>query len=131
MDDDGGDGTTDKDANTFGDRDAGADEGGAGGGTGGGAGDESAVVVYWRPWCPYCINLRSQLRLARFPHTQVNIWADPEAAAFVRSVADETVPTVTVGGRAMVNPSFRQIRAALRTHQQAERDRPQAPDGPR
>ena len=34
-------------------------------------------------------------------YTEVNIWKDPAAAAFVRSVADgnETVPTVTVAGR--------------------------------
>ncbi|MER6982711.1 hypothetical protein [Streptomyces carpinensis] len=35
----------------------------------------------------------------------MNIWKDPDAAVFVRSVADgnKTVPTVTVAGRAMVN----------------------------
>ncbi|MEV7779675.1 hypothetical protein [Kitasatospora sp. NPDC088351] len=45
----------------------------------------------------------------------MNIWRDPEAAAFVRSVADgnETVPTVTVAGRAMVNPSKRQLMEAV------------------
>ena len=42
---------------------------------------------------------------------------DPEAAAFVRSVADEneTVPTVTVAGKAMVNPSKRQLLDEVRT----------------
>ncbi|MFF4803592.1 hypothetical protein ACFY1U_35305 [Streptomyces sp. NPDC001351] len=36
---------------------------------------------------------------------------DKDAAAFVRSVADgnETVPTVTVAGHAMVTPSKRQL----------------------
>ncbi|MFJ2776482.1 hypothetical protein [Kitasatospora sp. NPDC087315] len=45
----------------------------------------------------------------------MNIWRDSEAAAFVRSVADgnETVPTVTVAGRAMVNPSKRQLTEAV------------------
>ncbi|WP_218158938.1 hypothetical protein [Streptosporangium canum] len=43
---------------------------------------------------------------------------DPEAAAFVRSVADgnETVPTVTVAGKAMVNPSKGRLLEAVRTH---------------
>ncbi|MGW3244960.1 glutaredoxin domain-containing protein [Streptomyces sp. NPDC001070] len=76
------------------------------------------VVVYWRPGCPYCIKLRVRLLFARLTHTKVNIWRDPDAAAFVRSVADgnETVPTVTVAGRPMVNPSMRQLREAVRSH---------------
>jgi glutaredoxin len=44
-----------------------------------------------------------------------NIWTDDEAAAFVRSVAggNETVPTVVVGGTAMVNPTIDQVLEAL------------------
>ena len=44
-----------------------------------------------------------------------NIWEEPDAAAFVRSVArgNETVPTVTVGGVAMVNPPVEAVLAAL------------------
>lgn len=36
-----------------------------------------------------------------------NIWDDPEGAAIVRQFADgnETVPTVVVGDKALVNPS--------------------------
>lgn len=76
--------------------------------------DRAGVVVYWRPGCPYCLNLRLRLRFTKLEYTEVNIWRDPDAAAFVRSVADgnETVPTVTVGGKAMVNPSKRQVMAA-------------------
>jgi inosine-uridine nucleoside N-ribohydrolase len=46
------------------------------------------------------------------PFTEVNIWQDPAAAAAVRAVADgnETVPTVEVGGRWLVNPRARQVR---------------------
>ncbi|MFD7263536.1 glutaredoxin domain-containing protein [Streptomyces sp. NPDC059874] len=76
----------------------------------------NSVTVYWRPGCAFCIKLRTQLRVARIPYRKVNIWRDPDAAAFVRSVADgnETVPTVVVGDRpAMVNPSLRQVRDAL------------------
>ncbi|MBO0913206.1 mycoredoxin [Streptomyces sp. NBC_01260] len=78
--------------------------------------DRAGVVVYWRPGCPYCMKLRLRLRFTKLEYTEVNIWRDPEAAAFVRSVADgnETVPTVTVGGKAMVNPSKRQVVEAVR-----------------
>lgn len=81
-----------------------------------GGGVVTAVTLYWRPGCPYCIRLRARLRLARIPYRKVDIWRDPDAAAFVRSVADgnETVPTVVVGdGPAMVNPSLGRIREAL------------------
>lgn len=78
--------------------------------------DRAGVVVYWRPGCPYCMKLRLRLRFTKLEYTEVNIWRDPEAAAFVRSVADgnETVPTVTVAGKAMVNPSKRQVMDAVR-----------------
>jgi glutaredoxin len=53
------------------------------------------------------------LRRAGLAFQEINIWDDPDAAAFVRSVADgnETVPTVVVGGAQMVNPSARRVRA--------------------
>ncbi|MDX3078212.1 glutaredoxin domain-containing protein [Streptomyces sp. MI02-7b] len=81
-------------------------------------GRDDGVVLYWRPGCPYCMRLRLYLFVTRLRHTKVNIWRDPDGAAFVRSVADgnETVPTVTVAGRAMVNPSRRQLREALAAH---------------
>ncbi|MFE7895992.1 glutaredoxin domain-containing protein [Streptomyces sp. NPDC057424] len=80
--------------------------------------EPGGVVVYWRPMCMYCMKLLTQLRFTRLPYTKVNIWRDPDAAAFVRSVADgnETVPTVTVAGRAMVNPSKRELLEAVEIH---------------
>lgn len=57
--------------------------------------------------------LRAELE---FSHR--NIWDDADAAAFVRSVArgNETVPTVTVGTLALVNPSIGELLDAVRTH---------------
>jgi len=77
------------------------------------------LVVYWRPGCPYCAMLRLGLRRARVPAMWVNIWEDRAAAARVRAITggDETVPTVEVGARAMVNPSARQVAAAVRDAQ--------------
>ncbi len=78
----------------------------------------SGVVLYWQPGCPYCMKLRASLLFTTLRFTTVNIRKDPDAAAFVRSVADgnETVPTVTVAGRALVNPSRRTLLEAVRTH---------------
>lgn len=76
------------------------------------------IVVYWRPGCVFCIKLRTQLRFTDLDYRLVNIWRDKDAAAFVRSVANgnETVPTVTVAGHPMVNPSKRRLLEAVRTH---------------
>ncbi|MBB5905731.1 glutaredoxin family protein [Actinoalloteichus hymeniacidonis] len=73
------------------------------------------VVFYARPGCPFCVMLRADLRRRKLPFREVNIWEDPEAAAAVRAVADgnETVPTVNVGERWMVNPSGKKVIAAV------------------
>ncbi|QIS19922.1 glutaredoxin domain-containing protein [Nocardia terpenica] len=72
------------------------------------------VEVYWRPGCPYCRRLLRSLRRTELRLREINIWADPGAAARVRSVAhgDETVPTVFINGEGMVNPSVREVLAA-------------------
>ncbi|OBJ42823.1 NrdH-redoxin [Mycolicibacterium mucogenicum] len=78
------------------------------------AGRSEVVEVYWRPGCPYCRALLGPLRRSGLALQEINIWEDPAAAARVRSVAggDETVPTVFVGDRAMVNPTVRQVLTA-------------------
>ncbi|MEM7273925.1 MAG: glutaredoxin domain-containing protein [Actinomycetota bacterium] len=74
-----------------------------------------AVEFYWRPGCPFCAMLERDLNGAGIPLAKRNIWDDPNAAAYVRSVADgnETVPTIQVAGRAMVNPPIDDVRALL------------------
>jgi len=65
------------------------------------------LTVYTRPGCPFSFKLRLGLRLRGIRFTEVNIWKDAEGAAAVRAVANgnETVPTVHVRGRWLVNPS--------------------------
>jgi glutaredoxin-like protein len=69
------------------------------------------VTVYWRPGCGFCAVLLRRLESSALQYVALNIWDDPDAAAFVRSVANgnETVPTVVVGDRAMVNPPFHAV----------------------
>lgn len=78
--------------------------------------DHERVTVYWRPGCTFCMRLRLVLRWHRLHPRMTNIWRDPYAAAFVRAVADgnETVPTVVIDGRPVVNPSPHVVVAALR-----------------
>jgi mycoredoxin len=77
---------------------------------------DPVVEVYWRPGCHYCRMLMRPLRRSGLQLREINIWEDPTAGARVRSVADgnETVPTVFIGDRAMVNPSLPQVLAAAR-----------------
>jgi|RhiMethySRZTD1v2_1073278.scaffolds.fasta_scaffold2605206_2 mycoredoxin len=74
-----------------------------------------AIEFYWRPGCGFSALLERQLRRAGFELDMRNIWDEPEAAAFVRSVADgnETVPTVRIGPVALVNPEPEDVVAAL------------------
>jgi glutaredoxin-like protein len=74
-----------------------------------------AITFYWRPGCGFCMRLDRGLSRLGVTVDKQNIWDDPDAAAFVRSVANgnETVPTVVVGDQAMVNPSLDLVVAAL------------------
>jgi glutaredoxin len=74
-----------------------------------------ALDVYWRPGCPFCSSLKRALKRRKVPMRLHNIWQDPEAAAVVRAAArgNETVPTVVIGGRALVNPSPRAVEALI------------------
>jgi len=75
-------------------------------------GELTDVVVLWRPGCPFCGMLLRRLDRSGLQFTRVDIWEHPEAAAWVRTVADgnETVPTVRVRSAegqsavALVNP---------------------------
>jgi glutaredoxin len=59
---------------------------------------------------------RRPLRRTGLPIREVNIWEDPDAAARVRAATggDETVPTVFVAGQALVNPTVRSVKSAVR-----------------
>lgn len=76
---------------------------------------EHGVAIYWRPGCTFCQLLTARVRSHADRAAWVNIWQDPEGAAYVRSVNDgnETVPTVVMDGVAHTNPSPSVVREAL------------------
>jgi glutaredoxin-like protein len=78
--------------------------------------ESSPVTVFWRPGCPYCWRLRTKLKHAGIDVDEINIWENPDGAAFVRSVTggDETVPTVRVGTKSFVNPSPGEVLEVIR-----------------
>ncbi len=65
-------------------------------------------------------------RAARVERTEADIGRDPAAAAAARRVArgNETVPTVVVGGRALVNPSLDEVLTAVGRSPEAPGARP-------
>jgi glutaredoxin len=79
------------------------------------AAGDGDVIVYWRPGCTYCTRLQLRLRGVGRDVSWVNIWQDPEAAAFVASQWDgnETVPTAVTGAGAMIPATADSIRTQL------------------
>lgn len=77
---------------------------------------DGRMIVYWRPGCPYSYRLRLALgRRARLV-SWVDIWADDEAAAFVRDLnaGAEIVPTVILAdGSAATHPNSQVITEQL------------------
>lgn len=74
-------------------------------------GETPVVHFYTRRGCPFSLVLSAKLRRRGVPLEVHDIWADDDAAAFVRSVAhgNETVPTVMVGDTVLVAPSARRV----------------------
>lgn len=81
---------------------------------------ESATQIdlFWRPGCGFCSSLRNHLDQLGIERVEHNIWDEPDKADVVRSIANgnETVPTIVVGGFAMVNPSAGELVAHLAQH---------------
>ena len=78
----------------------------------------TVVDFLWRPGCGFCAALRRQMDRAGVEYNEFNIWDDDAAAARVRAAANgnETVPTVYIGGRSLVNPSLEQVLSAIDQH---------------
>lgn len=77
---------------------------------------DEGVTIYWRDGCPFCLRLRWTVRRSRSRATWVDIWSDPEAAAYVRTTnpgGHEIVPTVVIDGVPHTNPDPRLVAAAL------------------
>lgn len=86
--------------------------------------DASELTLFWRPACGFCSMLRQQLAGTDLVIDEVDIWAEPSAAAVVRRFAggNETVPTLVIGdvdsddAVGLVNPTAREVIAAIHAH---------------
>ena len=80
------------------------------------AGLDRGVTIYWRDGCPFCLRLRLAVHKYADRARWVDIWSDPDGAAYVRSVNDagnEVVPTVVIDGIPHTNPTPSLVRNAL------------------
>jgi len=80
------------------------------------ASHDNQITMYSTVWCGYCRRLKTALKSAGIPFTEVDIEHDDAAAAFVRSVngGNQTVPTVKFAdGTALTNPSIADVKAKL------------------
>lgn len=73
------------------------------------------VTVYSTSWCGHCKRLIRQLDEAHIPYRVVDVDAHPEHNARIeeRTGGYRTVPTLEVDGALLVNPSLREVQAAL------------------
>lgn len=77
---------------------------------------DAALTMYTTTWCGYCMRLKAQLAREGIQIEEIDIEADPDAAAFVETVngGNQTVPTVVFpDGAAMTNPSLAQVKEKL------------------
>ena len=72
--------------------------------------------MYTTAWCGFCHRLKAQLGREGVEVVEVDIEADPEAAAFVDGVngGNQTVPTLKFAdGSALTNPSITDVKRKL------------------
>ena len=74
------------------------------------------MKMYSTPWCGYCSRLKAQFGREGIAFQEINIEADPLAAALVERVngGNQTVPTVKFpDGSALTNPTIADVKAKL------------------
>lgn len=73
------------------------------------------VTMYSTTWCGYCRRLKRQLEEAGISYQEIDLDRDGsyDERIIEKTGGYRTVPTVEVGGELLVNPSLREIEAAL------------------
>lgn len=73
------------------------------------------VTMYSTTWCGYCRRLKREMTAAGIPFQEVDLDDDPshDDKIIARTGGYRTVPTLEVRGELLVNPSIREVEAAL------------------
>jgi len=74
------------------------------------------LTMYTTAWCGYCRRLKSQMTREGIPFVEIDIEADPAAAAVVERAngGNQTVPTVVYpDGSVATNPPIVEVRRKM------------------
>lgn len=77
---------------------------------------DAPLTIYTTRWCGYCRRLKIVLAKFGIRYDEIDIEAEPTAAAFVASVnhGNRTVPTVRFAdGSTLANPTGSEVKAKL------------------
>ena len=76
------------------------------------------VTMYSTTWCGYCRRLKREMTEAGIAFREVDLDDDPshDDRIITRTGGYRTVPTLEVRGELLVNPSLREVEAALRSN---------------
>ena len=73
------------------------------------------VTMFSTTWCGYCRRLKRQMEEAGIPFQEVDLDDDPshDDRIIATTGGYRTVPTLEVNGQLLVNPTLREVQAAL------------------
>lgn len=73
------------------------------------------VTMFSTTWCGYCRRLKRQMQEAGIAFREVDLDEDPshDDRIIAKTGGYRTVPTLEVKGRLLVNPTLREVEAAL------------------
>ncbi len=76
------------------------------------------VTMYSTTWCGYCRRLKREMTEAGIAFREIDLDDDPshDDRIIARTGGYRTVPTLEVKGELLVNPSLREVEAALRSN---------------
>ena len=73
------------------------------------------VTMYTTTWCGYCRRLKRQMEDEGIVFQEVDVDRNPQFGDRIIAATGgfRTVPTIEAGGSLLVNPTLREVRAAL------------------
>ncbi len=76
------------------------------------------ITMYSTAWCGYCRRLKREMEDAGISFQVIDLDDDPshDDRIIARTGGYRTVPTLEVAGELLVNPSIREVEAALQSH---------------
>jgi mycoredoxin len=73
------------------------------------------ITMYTTTWCGYCRRLKRQMEDEGIAFREVDVDDEPQYGDRIMQATGgyRTVPTIEAGGALLVNPTLREVRAAL------------------